>query len=101
MPAPPRRGDPRARQRLVRGQPGTKSHGNGGRADELTFGSIAALPRWAYASVMMPECKICLDTHDPEIHDATRRIHEWFREQIALMTEPFEEFVEIPVAAEQ
>ncbi len=50
---------------------------------------------------MIPECKICLDTHDPEIHEATLRIHEWFREQIALITEPLEEFPDLPAFLQQ
>jgi hypothetical protein len=27
-------------------------------------------------------CKICLMEHDPEIHDATLRLHEWLREHV-------------------
>jgi hypothetical protein len=25
------------------------------------------------------DCSVCLVAHDPEIHEATTRIHEWFR----------------------
>ena len=27
-------------------------------------------------------CKVCLLEHDPEIHDATLRLHQWMRERV-------------------
>jgi hypothetical protein len=30
------------------------------------------------------DCKTCLLPHDDEIHEATVRIHEWFREMVLL-----------------
>jgi hypothetical protein len=27
-------------------------------------------------------CKVCLMEHDPEIHDATLRLHEWLRDRV-------------------
>ena len=28
------------------------------------------------------ECAVCYSTHDDEIHEATLRIHRWFRGQV-------------------
>lgn len=28
------------------------------------------------------ECPVCYSTHDDEIHEATLRIHRWFRGQV-------------------
>lgn len=39
------------------------------------------------------DCAICLTDHDPEIHEATERLHQAWRERILLC------FVEIPVHA--
>ena len=27
-------------------------------------------------------CKVCLLEHDPEMHEATVRLHEWLRERV-------------------
>ena len=27
-------------------------------------------------------CKVCLVEHDPDIHEATIRLREWFRERV-------------------
>ncbi len=32
-------------------------------------------------------CKVCLTEHDPEIHEATLRLHEWLRARIKLSIE--------------
>ena len=29
-----------------------------------------------------PECAVCYAAHDPEIHEATLRIHRWFCAQV-------------------
>ena len=43
-------------------------------------------------------CKVCLMEHDPEIHDATLRLHEWLRERLKeCIDEP--EFPEATTAA--
>ncbi len=34
---------------------------------------------------MEPLCSVCLAAHDPEIHEATLRIHRWFRSEIRRM----------------
>lgn len=34
------------------------------------------------------ECPVCLIGHDPEIHEATLRVHQWFREHIAMKIRP-------------
>jgi hypothetical protein len=34
------------------------------------------------------ECEICAGPHDATIHEATLRIHEWLREDIALKLKP-------------
>ena len=52
--------------------------------------TLAGLVRWgqpAYCGIeleqtMTLECKVCLAEHDEEIHDATRRVHAWFRAQV-------------------
>jgi hypothetical protein len=31
---------------------------------------------------MTQACKICLVQHDEEIHDATNRVHGWFRAKV-------------------
>ena len=31
---------------------------------------------------MIRTCKICLEQHDEEIHEATDRVHGWFRAQV-------------------
>lgn len=28
-------------------------------------------------------CRVCSVSHDPAIHAATLRVHEWFREQLS------------------
>jgi hypothetical protein len=28
------------------------------------------------------ECKVCLNAHDDEIHEATLSIHRWFRQEV-------------------
>jgi hypothetical protein len=33
-------------------------------------------------SLKKPECAVCYSTHDEEIHEATLRIHRWFRGQV-------------------
>ncbi len=33
-------------------------------------------------------CRICLVEHDPEIHDATLRVHNWFRDEVNRLLRP-------------
>lgn len=33
-----------------------------------------------------PECALCFGPHDPDIHDATVSIHNWFRHEIERRT---------------
>jgi len=44
---------------------------------------------------MTRECRVCLAEHDAEIHDATARIHAWFRAQV---THDFEEEGDAPAS---
>jgi len=32
--------------------------------------------------MQLKNCKVCLAEHDPEIHDATLRLHEWLRQRV-------------------
>ena len=34
------------------------------------------------------ECPVCLDRHDQEIHDATVKLHAWFRHELERRTVP-------------
>ena len=36
----------------------------------------------------MSECKVCLVSHQPEIHNATLSIRRWLREQLRLKLQP-------------
>jgi len=39
---------------------------------------------------MANECKVCLIDHDPETHEATLRVRQWFRQELARRLEPAE-----------
>ena len=34
------------------------------------------------AYTQIKSCRLCLGTHDDEIHEATRRLHTWFRQEV-------------------
>lgn len=34
------------------------------------------------AYTQIKSCRLCLGAHDDEIHEATRRLHTWFRQEV-------------------
>ena len=45
-----------------------------------------------------PECAVCCDAHDEDIHEATLRVHRWFRQHVLRNFVEKEEIVALQVA---
>jgi hypothetical protein len=45
----------------------------------MQIADVSALPP-------APECALCFGPHDPDIHEATVSIHDWFRHEIERRT---------------
>jgi len=48
----------------------------------LSSGPKGEAPMFEDSEAVGPECSICLQEHDDQIHAATLSIHQWWREQV-------------------
>ena len=49
--------------------------------------------------MQLKNCKVCLVEHDPEMHEATLRLHEWLRERVERSITTLEPVEEAPANA--